>query len=58
MGQAKRRGSYEQRKEEAIQSGKPSYKNVVIPLGNPDTLTLLELGLYDKRPDGWRKIKV
>ena len=58
MGQAKRRGTFEQRKEEAIQSGKPSYQNVVIPLGDPDTLTRLELGMYDKRKDGWRRIHV
>lgn len=58
MGQAKRRGTFEQRKEEAIAIGKMPFHSEKIPTGRMDPLTQLELGLYNKRKDGWRKIKI
>jgi hypothetical protein len=58
MGEAKRRGTYEQRRAEAEAIGKMPYRSEPINVREMDVLTRLELGMYDKRSDGWRRINV
>jgi hypothetical protein len=57
MGQAKRRGTYEQRREEAERIGKMPFRSKQVETGEFTKWTQHALGLYEKRPDGWRRVK-